>query len=112
VCIGGRLLTGSGGSNVEGASSNLGAAREALISIQDEAIVRAQLPYLRSLAASSETTKGNYPRTVEVSCTMLARWATTAGATRAQPREKSSATAVRRTNGDGCRNRRARPRGG
>lgn len=49
------------GSNVEGAWSNLGAAREALVGIQDEAVVRAQLPYLRSLAATSDNTKGLIP---------------------------------------------------
>jgi hypothetical protein len=54
------------GSNVEGAWSNLGAAREALISIQDGAVVRAQLPYLRSLAASSETTKDLIPAAADV----------------------------------------------
>jgi hypothetical protein len=48
------------GSSVEGAWSNLGAAREALVGIQADAIVCAQLPYLRSLA-TSDTTKGLIP---------------------------------------------------
>lgn len=45
------------GSNIEGAWANLGGARESLVRLQDEATVRAQLPYLRSLAAKSSDTK-------------------------------------------------------